>query len=120
MAPGSIDPEPQTWQSTVERKKQQQRNILSKALLELESNKDLKHIDINQFADTTQTLSLISDGQLTCRIVVQGLIGRYVITIRISAVPLIRYLYIGRSKFINRCVALSVKLIDTILLTSIN
>ncbi|KAF5548067.1 general amidase [Fusarium phyllophilum] len=76
MAPGSIDPEPQPWQSTVERKKQQQRDILSKALLELQSNKDLQHIDINQLADTAQTLSLISKGQLTCKTVVQGLMGR--------------------------------------------
>ncbi|KAF5989376.1 general amidase [Fusarium bulbicola] len=76
MAPGSIDPEPLPWQSTVERKKQQQRDILSKALLELDDNQDLQHVDGNQLADTAQTLSLISSGQLTCKVVVQGLIGR--------------------------------------------
>ncbi|KAF4493275.1 general amidase [Fusarium agapanthi] len=76
MAPGSIDPEPLPWQSTVERKKQQQRDILSKALLELENNQDLQNVDINQLTDTAQILSLISSGQLTCKIVVQGLIGR--------------------------------------------
>ncbi|KAK2687284.1 hypothetical protein QWA68_013584 [Fusarium oxysporum] len=76
MAPGSIDPEPLPWQSTVEHKKQQQRDILSKALLELGKYKELQNIDIDQLADTTQTLSLISKGQLTCKTVVQGLIER--------------------------------------------
>lgn len=79
MAPGSIDPEPLPWQSTVERKKQLQRDILSKALLELGNNKDLQLVDIKQLVDAAQTLSLISNGQLTCKTVVQGLIGRYVI-----------------------------------------
>lgn len=87
MAPGSIDPEPLPWQSTVERKKQQQRDILSKALLELEKYKELQNVDIGHLADTTQTLSLISKGQLTCKTVVQGLIERYVFNISISAVP---------------------------------
>lgn len=87
MAPGSIDPEPRPWQSTVERKKQQQRDILSKAFLELGKYKELQNVDIDQLADTTQTLSLISKGQLTCKTAVQGLIERYVINISISAVP---------------------------------
>ncbi|KAI1050944.1 hypothetical protein LB505_013254 [Fusarium chuoi] len=76
MAPGSIDPEPLPWQSTVERKKQLQRDILSKALLELGNNKDLQLVDIKQLVDAAQTLSLMSNGQLTCKTVVQGLIGR--------------------------------------------
>ncbi|KAF5622589.1 general amidase [Fusarium sp. NRRL 25303] len=76
MAPGSIDPEPLPWQSTVERKKQLQRDILSKALMELENNKTLQLVDIKQLVDAAQTLSLISNGQLTCKTVVQGLIGR--------------------------------------------
>lgn len=86
MAPGSIDPEPLPWQSTVERKKQLQRDLLSKALLELENNKGLQLVDINQLADAAQSLSLVSNGQLTCKTVVQGLIGRYVINITLSVV----------------------------------
>lgn len=86
MALGSIDPEPLPWQSTVERKKQLQRDLLSKALLELENNEDLQLVDINQLVDAAQSLSLVSNGQLTCKIVVQGLIGRYVINITLSVV----------------------------------
>ncbi|KAF9770514.1 hypothetical protein IL306_011918 [Fusarium sp. DS 682] len=76
MAPGSIDPEPLPWQSTVQRKKQQQKDILSKALLNLESYPKLQDVDIDRLADATNTVNLISKGQLTCKTVVQALIQR--------------------------------------------
>jgi hypothetical protein len=86
MAPGSIDPEPLPWQSTVQRKKQQQNDILSKALLELENDTKLQDVDIDKLANATQTLSLISKGQLTCKTVVQGLVQRCAIDAGISLV----------------------------------
>ncbi|KAF4332815.1 general amidase [Fusarium beomiforme] len=74
MAPSSIDPEPLPWQSTVQRKKQQQNDILSKALSDLESYPKLQDVDIDKLADATNTVNLISKGQLTCKTIVQALI----------------------------------------------
>jgi hypothetical protein len=73
MAPATIDPEPLPWQSTVQRKKQQQRDILSKVLLEVKD----KALDTDGLSDTIKVAEIIAQGQLTCTSVVQSLIKRY-------------------------------------------
>lgn len=72
MAPAPIDPEPLPWQSTVQRKKQQQRDILSKVLLEVKD----KALDADGLSDAIKAAELIAQGQLTCISVVQSLIKR--------------------------------------------
>ncbi|KAM0545014.1 hypothetical protein ACHAPJ_011524 [Fusarium lateritium] len=74
MAPATIDPEPLPWQSTVQRKKQQQSNILAKALLEVQD----KALGIDSLTDAIKAAELIAQGQLTCTSVVQSLIKRAV------------------------------------------
>ncbi|KAF4965427.1 hypothetical protein FSARC_6778 [Fusarium sarcochroum] len=68
MAPATIDPEPLPWQSTVQRKKQQQSDILAKALLEVQD----KALDADGLTDAIKTAHLIAQGQLTCTSVVQS------------------------------------------------
>lgn len=72
MAPATIDPEALPWQSTVQRKKQQQRDILSKVLLEVKD----KALDSDGLSDAIKAAELITQGQLTCIFVVQSLIKR--------------------------------------------
>ncbi|KAF4452194.1 hypothetical protein F53441_4933 [Fusarium austroafricanum] len=76
MAPATIDPEPLPWQSTVQRKKQQQSDAIAKALAGLKSDPDLKNVDIGSLSDAINAANLIAKGQLTCKAVVQALIQR--------------------------------------------
>ncbi|KAG5654922.1 hypothetical protein KAF25_010967 [Fusarium avenaceum] len=70
MAPATIGPEPLPWQSTVQRKKQQQRDILSKVLLEVKD----EALDADGLSDAIIAAELIAQGQLTCVSVAQSLI----------------------------------------------